>query len=217
MYLVKTPQVIQNLFPNFTWRIPTSEKTLYLTFDDGPIPEITPWVLEQLRQAQARATFFCVGQNVDRHPEIFESLKLEGHAAGNHTFRHLNGWHTENVPYFQDVRRCARRVKSVLFRPPYGKLKPGQTHFLQRHYRIVMWDVLSADFDTQVTPQRCLDNVLSKVEPGSIVVFHDSLKAFPRLSYTLPRVLEHFSALGYRFESLEEKMIPKVKVVRQYA
>ena len=205
MYLVKTPQIIQNLFPNFTWRIPTQEKEVYLTFDDGPIPEMTPWVLEQLAAYHAKATFFCVGENIEKHPEVFAQVKADGHSVGNHTYSHLNGWASENIPYFHDVRHCANLTESMLFRPPYGRLKPKQAQFLQRHYRIVMWDVLSGDFDPNLSPQACLDNVIKNVGPGSIVVFHDSLKAKDKLEYVLPRVLEHFSAEGYQFQALRER------------
>lgn len=204
MYLIKTPKFIQELFPNFTWRIPSSEKVLYLTFDDGPIPEVTPWVLEQLSAYNAKATFFCVGDNIQKHPEVFEQVKAAGHAVGNHTFNHQNGWVTDNIPYFHNVRHCANLTKTILFRPPYGKLRPRQTQFLLRHYRIVMWDVLSGDFDPNITAEQCLQNVVSNASEGSIVVFHDSLKAEEKLRYALPRVLEHFSALGYRFEALNE-------------
>lgn len=202
MYLVKTPQFIQGLFPNFTWHIPTEEKTLFLTFDDGPIPEVTPWVLEQLAVYEAKATFFCVGDNIRKHPEVFQQVIDAGHAVGNHTYNHLNGWASDNIPYFHNVRHCANQVHSVLFRPPYGRLTPKQAQFLLRHYRIVMWDVLSGDFDANITPEQCFQNVALHAAPGSIVVFHDSLKAFDNLRYALPQVLEHFSAQGYRFEKL---------------
>ena len=202
MYLVKTPQFIQNLFPNFIWKVPTTDKVLYLTFDDGPIPEVTPWVLDQLDQYQAKATFFCVGDNVRKHPEVFSQVMLGGHSVGSHTFHHLNGWGTENIPYFHNVRRGANLVHSDLFRPPYGRLKPKQAQFLQRHYQIVMWDVLSGDFDPQLSREQCLENVLQNSQKGSIIVFHDSLKAEDKLTYVLPKVLKHFSDLGYRFERL---------------
>ncbi len=204
MYLVKTPQIIQNLFPNFTWKIPTHEKVLYLTFDDGPIPEVTPWVLEQLHAFRAKATFFCVGDNVNRHQDVFQKVLAAGHSIGNHTFNHLSGWASDNIPYFHNVRRCARLMDSNLFRPPYGRLKPKQTQFLQRHYRIVMWDVLSGDFDARITQEQCLENVLTNAGKGSIVVFHDSLKAREKLQYVLPKVLSHFSEKGYRFEAMKE-------------
>ena len=203
MYLVKTPIFIQNLFPNFTWRIPNSEKVIYLTFDDGPIPVVTPWVLEQLKAYQAKGTFFCVGENVKQHPAIFQQVLEEGHTVGNHTFNHLDGWQSENIPYFHNVRHCARQVNSDLFRPPYGRLKPKQAQFLQRHYRIVMWDVLSGDFDATISKEQCLQNVLKNTKAGSIIVFHDSLKAEEKLRFVLPKVLEHFAAKGYRFEQLQ--------------
>ena len=202
MYLVKTPLFIQKLFPNFTWRIPSREKVLYLTFDDGPIPEVTPWVLEQLQRYQAKATFFCVGENINRYPDTFRQVTETGHAVGNHTFNHLNGWTSDNVPYFLNVRRCAHLVHSKLFRPPYGRLMPKQAEFLQRHYRIVMWDVLSGDFDEGINEEQCLSNVLDNARKGSIVVFHDSLKAWDKLQYVLPKVLEHFTAKGFSFQRL---------------
>jgi len=207
MYLVKTPRFIQNLFPNFTWRVPTQEKVLYLTFDDGPIPEITPWVVEQLAEYQAKATFFAVGDNVQKYPEIFQQVLDAGHEVGNHTFNHLKGWSADNIPYFHNVRRCAQLVKSELFRPPYGKLKPKQAQFLQRHYTIVMWDVLSGDFDENLSKEDCYQNVIRKSKPGSIIVFHDSQKAKEKLQYTLPKVLQYFSDLGYRFEAVTKDVL----------
>lgn len=215
MYLIKTPQFIQNLFPNFTWRIPTEEKVLYLTFDDGPIPEVTPWVMEQLEKFRAKATFFCVGDNIRKYPNVFEQVLAAGHAVGNHTFNHLNGWATENIPYFHNVRHGASMVHSMLFRPPYGHLKPKQAQFLQRHYRIVMWDVLSGDFDPAISGEQCLHNVVDNAQRGSIIVFHDSIKAEEKLRYTLPLVLEHFAERGYRFEALDGNA--QLQEVRQFA
>lgn len=213
MYLVKTPQIIQNLFPNFTWKIPSHEKVLYLTFDDGPIPEVTPWVLQQLEAFQAKATFFCVGDNVKKHQEVFHQVVDGGHSVGNHTFNHLSGWACENIPYFHNVRRCARLVESNLFRPPYGRLKPKQSQFLQRHYRIVMWDVLSGDFDAKISKEQCLENVIANASKGSIVVFHDSLKAEGKLQYVLPKVLQHYSERGYRFEAMTEHVVLQKSMV----
>ena len=202
MYIIKTPQVIQGMFPNFVWKIPTEEKKLYLTLDDGPIPEVTPWVLEQLSAYNARATFFCVGDNVRKYPDIFEEVKRQGHTVGNHTYSHLSGWGTNNLPYYLNIRKCAELVDSALFRPPYGRMLPQQARFLQRHYRIVMWDVLSADFDTKLTGKQCYDNVVSRAEKGSIIVFHDSIKARARLQYALPALLDFYTQKGYTFERI---------------
>lgn len=210
MYLIRTPKVISDLFPNFVWRVPTQEKKLYLTFDDGPIPAVTPWVLETLQAYNAKGTFFCVGDNVQKHPEIFEQVIKEGHVVGNHTYNHLDGWATESIQYFHNIRNAAQLVNSPLFRPPYGRLKPKQTNFLQRHYKIVMWDVLSADFDQNISPEKCLNNVISTARRGSIIVFHDSIKAEKRMKYALPRVLEHFAERGYTFENLAYLNTPSV-------
>jgi peptidoglycan/xylan/chitin deacetylase (PgdA/CDA1 family) len=210
MYLIKTPNILQRLFPHFTWRIPSTgeqEKVLYLTFDDGPIPGLTPWVLEQLAAYSANATFFCVGDNVRKQPVIFQDIVQQGHSVGNHTYHHLDGWATENIPYFHDLRKCAQLTHSTLFRPPYGRLKPRQAQFLLRHYHIIMWDVLSADFDPSVSPLQCSRNVLDSAGPGSVVVFHDNYKAEENLRYALPRVLAHFSEQGYRFEAIRPELL----------
>ena len=206
MYLVKTPKIIQNLFPSLTWNVQTDQKVIYLTFDDGPIPEVTPWVLDQLAAYKAKATFFCVGDNIRKNPEVFRKVIEGGHDIGSHTFNHLSGWDTDNMTYFRNIRHGAHLVKTDLFRPPYGRLKPSQSSFLQRHYRIIMWDVLSGDFDTSLSPEQCYHNVLENTNKGSIVVFHDSLKAADRMKYALPRVLEHFSALGYSFKGLNKSV-----------
>ncbi len=209
MYLVKTPRVIQNLFPNFHWSVETDEPVLYLTFDDGPIPGVTPWVLELLEQYQALATFFCVGANAAKHPNLVAEILAKGHSLGNHTMQHLDGWATDNLPYFHDVRHCATQVNSSLFRPPYGRIKPRQAQFLLRHYEIVMWDVLSGDFDPHLSQEECARNVIQHAGPGSIVVFHDSFKAEEKMKYALPKVLEHFSALGYRFGRITTDLLTK--------
>jgi peptidoglycan/xylan/chitin deacetylase (PgdA/CDA1 family) len=209
MYLVHTPQYVQALFPGLIWKMSGNHKDIYLTFDDGPIPEVTPWVLETLTKYDAKATFFCVGDNVRKHPHIYEMVLEEGHTVGNHTLNHLSGWATENISYFHNIRHCARMVHSGLFRPPYGKMKPSQVQFLQRHYRIIMWDVLSGDFDRDITPEDCAQNVIQHAGPGSIVVFHDSIKAEANLRDALPLVLEHFTQEGYSFQSLP-KLAPAI-------
>lgn len=203
MYLRKTPRFVQSLFPGLVWRMEEEEKNVFLTFDDGPIPEVTPWVLERLKEYNAKATFFCVGENVSKYPEIFQSVVDAGHTVGNHTFNHLNGWNSDNIAYFRNVRRCAQLVDSTLFRPPYGKLKPKQIEFLMRHYDIVMWDVLSGDFDPAQSSNACYDGVINGIESGSIVVFHDSLKSFDRLETVLPQTLQWLSDNGYTMRSLD--------------
>ena len=206
MYLVKTPRILQTLMPGYTWKMPVSTaKTIYLTFDDGPIPEVTPWVLEELQKYNAKATFFCVGQNIVDNPEIFQQVIDAGHTVGNHTFNHLDGWQSDNLKYFHNARHCARLVKNDLFRPPYGHITPSQKAFMERHYQIVMWDVLSGDFDPELAPDQCLLNVLNHAKNGSIVVLHDSLKAEERLRYVLPRILEHYAEKGFTFGAIQAK------------
>ena len=205
MYLVRTPTVVQRLFPDYTWRgrAGGERPRLYLTFDDGPIPGVTPWVLETLAAYDARATFFCVGENAERYPGLLRDLEAAGHTLGNHTHNHLSGWGTERTPYVANVSRCAEAVDSPLFRPPYGRLRPSQAEDLRsRDYRIVMWDVLSGDFDADLSPADCLSNVIDNAVPGSIVVFHDSLKAERNLRHALPGVLAHYAGLGFEFAAL---------------
>jgi peptidoglycan/xylan/chitin deacetylase (PgdA/CDA1 family) len=155
-----------------------------------------------LAKYDAKGSFFCVGENINKYPEIYNQILEEGHTIGNHTYNHLSGWSSENIPYFHNVRNCANLVDSTLFRPPYGRLKPKQVQFLQRHYKIIMWDVLSGDFDVNISPDQCFKNVAQNAHEGSIVVFHDSLKAQKNLEYALPRVLEYFASKGFRFENL---------------
>jgi peptidoglycan/xylan/chitin deacetylase (PgdA/CDA1 family) len=209
LIFTKTPAVLQAVYPDCIWKINTTERVLYLTFDDGPIPEVTPFVLEELKKWNAKATFFCIGKNVEANPEIFRQIINEGHTIGNHTYDHLNGWNVSNEVYFENIEQCAAflNLKSEirdpkLFRPPYGKLKPFQYNTLKSKHRIVMWDVLSYDFDLSITKEKVVDNVLQNAEPGSVVVFHDSLKAKEKVLFALPKVLKHFSAQGYKFEAL---------------
>lgn len=205
MYLVKTPFWLRWIYPNLTWRKPDKEKCLYLTFDDGPIPVVTPFVLETLKKFGAHATFFCIGDNVIKHNEIYQSIIKAGHSIGNHTFNHLKGWATEDDRYIDNIIMCATLVRSNLFRPPYGRIKYSQIQSLRTRFpdlQIIMWDTLSGDFDINLTPEKCLANVLKNARAGSIVVFHDSLKAFQRLEFTLPRALEHWKKCGYTFKTL---------------
>ncbi len=209
MYLSKTPHFIQKLFPNFVWRIEDAKGKLYLSFDDGPIPDVTPWVLDTLDQAQAKASFFCVGENVEKHPEIFARVLDEGHTIGSHTHNHLSGWKTDNLTYLLNARRCAQQLNTSLFRPPYGKMTRSQANFLSRHYKVIMWDVLSGDFDPEISAEKCLKNVIQSASDGSIIVLHDSFKTWDKLQYVLPRVLDHFGGLGYSFENLASALYPQ--------
>ena len=197
-YWIKTNWIIKKLFSNYIWDVSNTGKTVYLTFDDGPIPEITEWVLDELRNHNVKATFFCIGANIEKNPEIFKRIIREGHSVGNHTFNHLNGWDTstnaylENVKVYEDIKEKTidYNSNSKIFRPPYGKLKTAQSKAIRKlGYKIIMWDVLSADFDTTLSKEQCLDNVLPNIKPGSIIVFHDSLKAFKNLEYVLPKTL----------------------------
>ena len=202
MYLIKTPWWLRALYPSFIWKINTNQKVLYLTFDDGPHATETPFVLDQLKRYDAKATFFCIGNNVVQHPNIYDRILAEGHAVGNHTFNHLNGWKTKDEEYINDIDKAAKEIDSTLFRPPYGRITRFQSSVVNRQSSIIMWDVLSGDFDRDLQPQRCLANVLYHSKKGSIIVFHDSSKAWERMSYCLPRLLEHFTQEGYRFKAL---------------
>ena len=209
---VKTNWIIKKLFSNYVWAIPNTENKIYLTFDDGPIPEITEWVLEELKKNNIKATFFCIGDNIVKHPEIFKKVIGEGHAIGNHTFNHLNGWKTTTETYLENFERCEETIQqfeisnltSKIFRPPYGKIKRSQAKAIcQSGYKIIMWDVLSVDFDSHLSREKCLQNVLSNVESGSIIVFHDSIKAFKNLEYVLPKTLAYLKENNFVCEVIK--------------
>ena len=184
------------------WVGPDSGDTLYLTFDDGPTPEVTEYVLDILAEYKASATFFCIGKNVEQHPTLFNRILDEGHSVGNHTYGHLSGWRTSTEDYAADISRCAEVFSSKLFRPPYGRIKLDQLKLLQDDYQVVMWDVLSGDFDESIDSDRCMKHVYDHARPGSIIVMHDSLKAAPRMLPALPLILKHYSDRGYRFQAL---------------
>lgn len=207
MYFVKSPFLLSRIYQrNEIWNVVTDEKVIYLTFDDGPVQEITPWVLEVLEKYHARATFFCVGENVKKNPKIAEQIIKCGHALGNHTFNHLNGWFTSLQDYVNNVRKCNEYFSTNLFRPPYGRIKKSQAEALRNEFVMFFWSVLSGDFDREITPQKCYNNVVQNTRPGSIVVFHDSLKAWKNLRMVLPAYLKHFSERGYKFNVLSEKL-----------
>ena len=210
LYFVKTPNILKRVFSKLVWDIPTKDKTIYLTFDDGPTPEVTNWVVDQLNHYNAKATFFCIGKNITNHPDILKTIIQNGHTIGNHTNHHLNNWKVSSKTYVKDIEQTHEILKQQiganinrLFRPPYGKIRLKTAQKLQRKgFKIIMWDVLSADFDQSITPEKCLDNILKNTTNGSIIVCHDSVKAFENLKYALPKTLEHFSQQGYEFKAL---------------
>jgi len=204
-YFIKTPWWLKKLYGNCIWEMPNTEKIIYLSFDDGPHPVITTFVLDTLAQYNAKATFFCIGKNVVEQSAVYERIVQEGHAVGNHTFNHLNGWHTNDTVYLQDIATAKKHIDAPLFRPPYGRITSFQLKMLatdQYQLTSIMWTVLSGDFDQKMSKEKCLQNVLTKTGKGSIVVFHDSEKAFEKLKYALPKVLEHFSRKGYQFKKI---------------
>lgn len=205
MYFFKTPLLIRKVFPNLLWQVNTNEKIIYLTFDDGPVPEATPWVLEQLARYNAEATFFMVGENIIKHPSVYQEVINAGHTAANHTYNHLKGWTTDTDAYmanFSKTESLLPKNGRSLFRPPYGQLKLNQLKKLRKETKIVMWDVLSGDFDKKISAETCLKKTIRYTEPGSIVVFHDSRKTIDLLKVVLPQYLEHFSSQGYKFAAL---------------
>ena len=204
MYLVKTPIWLRSFYPSCTWKIPSAEKVIYLSFDDGPHPEATPFVLAALKKFNAKASFFCIGKNVEAHPRIYQRILKEKHAVGNHTFNHMNGWKTNNLTYLNDINLAEQHIDSILFRPPYGRINREQSKLiLGADFKIIMWTVLSKDYNKKVLPQECLKNVIKNVDRGSIIVFHDSIKASKNMQYVLPRVLEHFTKKGFTFKALD--------------
>ena len=201
-YPIKSPIWLRFLYPQLLWYKNRKEQTLYLTFDDGPIPDVTPRILKILKEHKIKATFFCVGENIHKHPEIFKQILQDGHSVGNHTYHHLKGWNTSKKEYLLNVEKCQKLTKSKLFRPPYGRGTRAQYNELKEFYEIVMWDVMSGDFDLSISPQQCLNNVLKHSENGSIIVFHDSIKAQERVLYALPRAIEQWIKNGFAFKSL---------------
>ena len=232
MLLYRTPAFLPWIFSNLLWRVETKAKEIYLTFDDGPIPGPTEFVLDTLKQFNAKATFFCIGDNIRKNPEIFQQVIGEGHTVGNHTFNHMKGWGTATEKYVSNVELCADEIRetlpiagyqlpaclpnrqitsstlletSLLFRPPYGRIRPKQINALKSKYQIVMWDVLTSDYNQSQSPEACLKGSIKATRSGSIVVFHDSLKAERNMKYALPRYLEHFVKQGYIFKELGDR------------
>ena len=200
------------MYPDFLWRVKTDEKVIYLTFDDGPIPEITEFVLETLENYKVKATFFCIGNNIEKHPNIFQQVVNQGHTIGNHTYNHLKGWNTEDEIYIENFKKCngillfpniEHQISNIeYFRPPYGRIKKSQAQEILKTHQIIMWDVLSGDYDQNISKGTVLKKSIQYSEAGSIVLFHDSIKASNNMMYALPRFLEHFSNQGFTFKKL---------------
>ncbi|MDR5589322.1 polysaccharide deacetylase family protein [Christiangramia sp. SM2212] len=210
IFLPKYPSLLKILYPERISKVKDSN-AIYLSFDDGPVPEITPWVLDILKDYKAKASFFCIGDNIRKHPEIYNRIIIEGHIAGNHTFNHLNGWKTENKGYLENTlkaQKVATEVNpetSTLFRPPYGRIRNSQAKAIRKAgFKIVVWDVISGDYDKEISPEKCFRNVTDTAEPGSTIVFHDSIKASKNLKAVLPKVLEYYSEKGFDFRSLKD-------------
>ncbi len=218
MYTVRPPFFLKWYYSNnLIWNKDSTEKFVYLTFDDGPIPNVTTFVLNTLKSFNVKATFFCIGDNISKHPEVFERIKADGHAVGNHTHNHLKGWKTDDKTYIDNFWQCQALTETNLFRPPYGRIKKSQIRKLVNSWQLtvgkklktenselqtVMWDVLSGDFDPKLTPEKCYQNVIKNTRNGSIIVFHDSLKAWDRMEYALPKSIEYLLQQGYQFKTL---------------
>jgi peptidoglycan/xylan/chitin deacetylase (PgdA/CDA1 family) len=205
----KTPRWVKLIIQNLVWDIPNNDQKVYLTFDDGPIPSVTEWILDLLKSEGIKATFFCIGENIQKNPEIYQRILSEGHLTGNHTLNHLKGWKTPTREYVENVQSCETEMKkwgtnnAKLFRPPFGKITPNQSKKLQGlGYKIIMWDVVSHDYNRAVTPEKCLNNVITKSTQGSIIVFHDSLKAEKNLKFALPKAIHFLKNNGCIFDVL---------------
>ncbi len=204
-YLIKTPIILKALYNRCIWHIKDNANSVYITFDDGPHPKATPFILEQLKKYNAKATFFCIGKNVAEYPEIFQQIIDAGHAVGNHTYNHLNGWKTNNFTYFKNINKAHQLIQSNIFRPPYGRITHAQAVGIEKLFpkmKIIMWDVLSGDFDLELSPEECYQNVIETAVPGSIIVFHDSDKAWERLEYALPKFLKYATEQNWKFKKI---------------
>ena len=205
--MLKKEHIAAKIFRDLTWHFTGKDNELFLTFDDGPTPEVTPWVLSTLKDFDARATFFCIGQNAEKYPDLYKQIINEGHSVGNHCYSHTKGWGANSKKYISSVRKAAEVIDSNLFRPPYGRIRPNQISQLKNDYNIIMWDVLSKDFDKNFDKEKCLKYVLDFSESGSIIVFHDTSKAERNLKYALPEILKHFTKQGFVFNPIEYKKL----------
>jgi peptidoglycan-N-acetylglucosamine deacetylase len=213
---ITVPKLAKSLFKNLVWDLPSKEKVLYLTFDDGPTPKVTDWTLDVLKQYNAKATFFCIGKNIDAYPSIFKRIITEGHSVGNHTYNHVKGWKTNTKNYLKDIDEAQQVLNNQisrfkiqgletinLFRPPYGQIRPKQAkQLIKLGYKIIMWKVLAKDWNSSISGKKCLENVVSYTSSGDIIVFHDSIKAEENLQYVLPKVLEYYGEKGFEFKRI---------------
>ena len=204
---VHLPEWVTKLFPDAIWIMPTGKQTVYLTFDDGPIPEVTPQVLDLLKEKGIKATFFCVGENVAKYPELFKRIKEEGHSVGNHTYNHLRGMKSSTRSYLKNIEQANSLIRSNMFRPPHGWLTRLQYWSIVGKYKLVMWDVISCDYDASLSPDQCFNNVIDFVRDGSIITFHDSLKARKNVLAAMPKTIDHLAHQGYTFRKIE---FPKI-------
>jgi len=200
---IKPPKIIKKLFPTFIWNFPDEKEAVFLTFDDGPRPEVTPWVLDILDKYNAKATFFCIGKNVEMFPELFEEVKRRGHAVGNHSYSHVKGWGMQTGDYVRDIDTASDMIRSNLFRPPYARIGTNQARVLGERYKTIMWDIISRDYNRNLSGDACARNVIRHLQPGSIIVFHDSIKCAQNLFIALPQVLEAIKAKGLLCKRIE--------------
>ena len=200
--LIKTPTLIQFFFPSLLWSKKRDKKILYLTFDDGPYNMLSPFILDELKKYKAKATFFYLGSKAEKYPQLIKRCKDENHKIGNHTYSHPNGWKTKNSRYYQDIEKAKKVINSNLFRPPYGRIKPSQINHLKKYYKIIMWDILSWDFDKKTSPEECYNNIINNTKSGSIIVLHENEKSAKTVKEVLPKILSYFSSQGFKFEKL---------------
>lgn len=206
MYFVKTPKILQSIFKNYIWEIPDTEKTIYITFDDGPHKDITPQTLRILDDHKAKATFFMLGEKAEKHPGLIKQITLKGHDIGNHSFSHPNGWKQTKEDYINNVEKSNQILNTQLFRPPFGKLKKSQAKQLKNHYKLIYWTVMPGDFDKNISKERCLARSLKNTKGGTIIVFHENDKAKQNMLFTLPLFLKHFSEKGFTFKAIKSEM-----------
>ena len=200
--LIKTPTLIQFFFPSLLWSKKRDKKILYLTFDDGPYNMLSPFILDELKKYKAKATFFYLGSKAEKYPQLIKRCKDENHKIGNHTYSHPNGWKTKNSRYYQDIEKANKLLNSNLFRPPYGRIKPTQINHLKKYYKIIMWDILSWDFDKKTSAEECYNNIIKNTKSGSIIVLHENEKSAKTVKEVLPKILSYFSSQGFKFEKL---------------